>query len=108
MVRMVEFYEGQSRGLFDREIPQVLLLHANALNANHLGELVTSFRQRGYQFIDLDTALEDPAYSSDDTYTGPEGITWLHRWAITRDVDRSLFRGAYLHSPGTQRISNAE
>lgn len=93
MERMVEYYEGQSRALFEREIPQVLLLHANAINAHHLGRLINRLERRGYRFIDLATALEDPAYDSPDTYVGRGGITWLHRWAITRGVDRSMFRG---------------
>lgn len=93
MERMVVFYEGQSRELLGREIPQVLLLHANALNADHLDALVRSLVRRGYRFIALDEALEDPAYASPDTYTGPGGITWLHRWAITRGADRAGFRG---------------
>lgn len=38
-------------------------------------------------------ALADPAYASPDTYPGPGGITWLHRWAITRGVDRAVFAG---------------
>jgi peptidoglycan/xylan/chitin deacetylase (PgdA/CDA1 family) len=108
MMGMVRYYEGQSRGLFDREIPQVLLLHANALNAHHLVELVVSLRQRGYRFIDLDKALEDPAYSSEDTYTGPGGITWLHRWAITRDVDRSLFQGEPTTASWVQEVAGIE
>ncbi len=93
MEQMIEYYEGQSRALFGREIPQVLLLHANALNGHHLDRLVARIRQRGYRFIDLETALSDPAYKSPDTYVGPGGITWLHRWAITRGVDRAMFRG---------------
>ena len=93
MVRMVEFYEGQSRALFGREIPQVLLVHAYMLNANHAGELLDRLEERGYEWIRLDEALEDPAYDEPDTYTGPAGITWLHRWALTRDVDRSMFAG---------------
>ncbi len=24
---------------------------------------------------------------------GSGGIAWLHRWALTRDADRSMFRG---------------
>jgi peptidoglycan/xylan/chitin deacetylase (PgdA/CDA1 family) len=90
---MTAYYEGQSRALFEREIPQILLLHANRLNARYLPELIARLRARGYEFVSLTTALEDPAYESDDTYTGAGGITWLHRWAITRDVDRSIFAG---------------
>ncbi len=93
MEQMVEFYEGQSRALFEREIPQILLLHANALNAHHLDRLLARIERRGYRFIRLDTALEDPAYDSPDTYVGSGGITWLHRWAITRGVDRAVFKG---------------
>ena len=93
MEAMVVYYEGQSRALFDREIPQILLLHANALNGRNLPTLIERLRARGYEFVSLDAALADPAYRSDDTYVGPGGITWLHRWAITRDVDRSIFAG---------------
>ncbi|MEE8524760.1 MAG: polysaccharide deacetylase, partial [Thermoanaerobaculia bacterium] len=93
MEAMVEYYEGQSLALFEREIPQVLLLHANALNAHHLAPLLKRLVARGYRFVDLDTALADPAYASPDRYIGPGGITWLHRWALTREVDRSIFSG---------------
>ncbi len=93
MLAITEYYEGQSRALFDREIPQVLLLHANAVNAHHLAPLVDGLEARGYRFIDLETALQDPAFDSPDEYVGPGGITWLHRWALTRDVDRSIFAG---------------
>jgi hypothetical protein len=108
MMRMVEFYEGQSQGLFDREIPQVLLLHANALNADHLDKLVEALRLRGYRFVELDEALQDPAYSSEDTYTGPGGITWLHRWALTREVDPSLFRGEPTTAAWVQEVAGIQ
>jgi hypothetical protein len=93
MEAVVAYYEAQSRALFDREISQSLLVHSNPLNADHLGALITRLRDRGYRFISLDKALEDPAYESADTYVGRGGITWLHRWALTRDVDRAMFRG---------------
>jgi peptidoglycan/xylan/chitin deacetylase (PgdA/CDA1 family) len=108
MMRMVEFYEGQSQGLFDREIPQVLLLHANALNADHLDKLVEALRLRGYRFVELDEALQDPAYSSEDTYTGPGGITWLNRWALTREVDPSLFRGEPTTAAWVQEVAGIQ
>ncbi|MEL6615437.1 MAG: polysaccharide deacetylase family protein [Bacteroidota bacterium] len=80
------YYEGLSRDLFSREIPGILLLHSNALNADHLTRLVDTFRARGYVFNTLDEALEDPAYASEDTYVGRAGMSWLQRWAITREV----------------------
>ena len=93
MEQVVRFYEDQSRQLFGREIPQVLLLHAYALNADHLDRLLSLLRDRGYRFVSLEEVLADPAYDSEDAYVGPGGITWLHRWAISRDVDRSMFAG---------------
>ena len=79
-------WEGLLSALFRR-------LRQRMFFENHLSKLIDSLRLRGYRFVALDAALEDPAYTSEDTYVGPGGITWLHRWAITRDVDRSLFRG---------------
>lgn len=93
MDRKVAYYESQARDLLGRDIPHVLLLHANRLNADHLDDLAAVLRDRGYEFVPLEEALEDPAYESDDLFTGPQGISWLHRWAITRGVDGSFFRG---------------
>ena len=76
-----------------REIPQVLLLHATALNASSLDALAGMFKTRGYTFISLDLALEDAAYQSADTYVGPGGITWLHRWALTNGTRGTAFGG---------------
>jgi peptidoglycan/xylan/chitin deacetylase (PgdA/CDA1 family) len=90
---MVEFYEGQSRAILGREIPQVLLVHANRLAAAGFDEVARRLRSRGYAFVPLAAALADPAYGSEDRYAGPGGITWLHRWAITRGVAPSIFRG---------------
>lgn len=79
-----DYFERQSRALFGREIPQVLLVHANSLNADRFGELAGMMRRRGYRFVPLEEVLKDTAYRSSDTYTGPAGITWLHRWVITK------------------------
>jgi hypothetical protein len=49
--------------------------------------------RRGYRFITLADALTDEAYKSDDTFTGPAGISWIHRWALTRGVKDDFFRG---------------
>jgi hypothetical protein len=83
--------EKQSVALFGYEIRQVLVLHANALNADHFGTLVQSMKRRGYSFVSLDEALGDKAYTSRDTYIGPKGIKWLLRWALTAGKTEQFF-----------------
>jgi len=87
------YYETESNKLFGRQINQVLLLHANSINADYFGELVTMLRKRGYSFIKLEQALTDEAYKSPDTFTGSGGISWLDRWALTRPVPAGFFKG---------------
>ena len=67
--------------LFGRPIAQVVVLHANQLNADHVGALVAMLRQRGYRFVSLDDALADPAYATPPGVTGVEGESWLEGWA---------------------------
>lgn len=94
MLDVVGFYEQQSWRIVGQRLPQTLLIHANALNADWLDELLDALDRRGYRWVDLETAVAHAAYARPiDGYTGPGGITWLHRWAITADMDRSIFRG---------------
>ena len=76
------YYEQLSDRLFNRQIPQVLLLHANEINADHLDEVARVIRARGYRFISLREALADSAYRRPDKYVGRVGPSWLQRWAL--------------------------
>ena len=67
--------------LFGRPISHVLVLHANALNADYFDALAAMLRQRGYRFISLDDALRDSAYASPPGSSGVEGESWLECWA---------------------------
>ena len=83
-----------SEAIVGRPIPHVLLIHAYALNADWLDELLTALQHREYRWVKLEDALEDPVYArAIDGWIGRGGITWLHRWAITEDLDRSVFKG---------------
>jgi len=93
MDEMFAYYEQQSEALLGYEIAQSLLIHANRLNAAVIDELLEMIQARGYRFVTLDEALEDPAYESKDEFSGRAGITWLHRWAITAGK-RGEFFGA--------------
>ena len=86
MEEVFDFFERRSVEVVGYEIRQVLLLHSNQLNADHFDRLVGMMRRRGYAFITLDEALTDPAYRLPDTYAGPEGLSWLHRWASSKGM----------------------
>jgi peptidoglycan/xylan/chitin deacetylase (PgdA/CDA1 family) len=77
------YFEKLSRDLMGYEPDQILLLHANQLEAEHIGELLELIRKRGYRFVTLERALGDSAYALPDTYVG-DGSGWLEHWAITR------------------------
>jgi peptidoglycan/xylan/chitin deacetylase (PgdA/CDA1 family) len=89
----IAFYEKESRLLLGRNMHHILLLHANQLNAAHLPGLLQVIRAKGYTFISLEEALKDEAYGLPDNFTGAGGITWLHRWAITRGEKKEFFQG---------------
>lgn len=76
------YEEQESRNLFQREIPQVLLIHDSDLNAECLDALLSKLEKRGYKFISLDDALADPAYATPDLFVGGIGISWLTRWKL--------------------------
>ncbi len=80
---MFAYFEQLSKQIMGYEPKQVILLHANQLEADHVGDLADVFRNRGYRFITLEDALGDQAYSLPDTYVG-EGTGWLEHWAITQ------------------------
>lgn len=78
------YCEQLSMQIMGYEPKQIILLHGNQLEADHIGDLADVFRKRGYRFITLADALGDQAYSLPDTYVGEEGTGWLDHWAITQ------------------------
>ena len=80
--REMDWAQAFSVETFGREIPQVLLCHVNRINADAMPELLRRLRARGYTFITLDQAAQDPAYQTADEYVGRNGVSWLHRWRV--------------------------
>jgi peptidoglycan-N-acetylglucosamine deacetylase len=86
MESVVEFFERRSVEVAGREFPQVLLIHANALNADLMPDLLDMFRRRGYDFVTLETALADAAYRLPEEYVGRSGFSRIHRWSMTKGM----------------------
>jgi peptidoglycan/xylan/chitin deacetylase (PgdA/CDA1 family) len=86
METVVDFFEQRTLEVVGHEIPQILLMHSNRLNADLAGDLLTMLKRRGYRFITLDQALKDPAYQLPENYAGTNGISWIHRWSMTKGM----------------------
>ena len=89
----VEWYENKSNELFGRNISHILLIHANRLNADNVGFLCEMLKQKNYSFIDVEEALKDEAYKSEDTFIKAGGISWIDRWALTAGRPKEFFAG---------------
>ncbi|MDQ3013574.1 MAG: polysaccharide deacetylase family protein [Acidobacteriota bacterium] len=76
--------------IFGRDIAQLLLLHANDINADCLDEMLRRYEARGYRFITLDEAMADPAYRTKDTLVSDRGPTWLWRWSKSLGLNISF------------------
>lgn len=86
MESVVAFFESRSVEVTGHEVSQVLLIHANQLNADMMPNLLDMFRRRGYTFVTLEQALQDPAYQLPETYVGRSGFSWIHRWSISKGM----------------------
>ncbi|MGA8938409.1 MAG: polysaccharide deacetylase family protein [Acidobacteriaceae bacterium] len=76
-----------SHRLYGRDIPYVLLLHVGAFDAKMLPDLIALFRKRGFEFVTLQQAESDPAYSVDPKVAYPGGGLLMELAATTKNVD---------------------
>lgn len=83
------YFEKFSLETLGYEPRQVLLLHADELDTDNMGDLVKMMRSRGYRFVTLGEALRDPAYRTRDAYDDEldGGVSWIEHWAQTMRKD---------------------
>jgi peptidoglycan/xylan/chitin deacetylase (PgdA/CDA1 family) len=86
MELVVEFFEQRTSEVLGREIPQIMVLHANRLNAEMAADVLAMLKKRGYRFISLEEALKDPAYQQPENYVEPGGVSWIQRWSMTKGL----------------------
>lgn len=90
--KKLKFYEDLTQAVFERDIAQTYLMHANLLNADYLDELAEMFKKNGYTFISQTEVLKDPAYKEPITEYGKWGMSWLYRWALSKNKGKDLFK----------------
>lgn len=65
--------EARSKEVLGYELPQILLIHCNRMNALTLRTTLQRIRDRGYAFVSLDEAMLDPAYATPGLRPGAMG-----------------------------------
>lgn len=91
--KKLEFYEKMTTALFDRDIAQTMLTHANQLNADYMGKLLEIFKKHGYTFVSQAASLKDEAYQEPITKFGNWGISWLEKWTMSRGLKGYIWEG---------------
>ncbi len=74
--------------LFGRRVPEVLLLHANAVGAVQWDALFTWLESRGFRFASADEVMADPAVNQAPQYVDRFGGSLWHRLAHQRESER--------------------
>ncbi|WP_164913375.1 polysaccharide deacetylase family protein [Sphingomonas sp. UV9] len=82
----IAYYGELDRKVLGRDVPAIMLLHANRLNAATIEALLGLFRSAGYGFVSLARAQADPAYSAMPAVATKFGPMWAYRWARERQV----------------------
>lgn len=82
----IAYYGELDRRVLGREVPAIMLLHANRLNAATIRPLLNLFRSAGYGFVSLAQAQADPAYATMPAIATKFGPMWAYRWAQERQV----------------------
>ena len=82
----IAYYGDLDRKVLGHDVPSIMLLHANQLNAATIEPLLGVFRSAGYGFVSLAQAQADPAYSAMPAVATKFGPMWAYRWARERQV----------------------
>ena len=83
MKSIFQHYERTSKEFLGYNVNQILLLHANELNADYLPFLLDILKNKRYSFTSLDEALKDSAYQLPESYS-TRGLSWINRWQLAK------------------------
>ena len=84
--RHLRYSRANAKLLFNRDIPQILLLHIALFNTVTLDKILKNWRANGVQFVSLDEALSDPVYAINPNLAYENGRTFLQQIADARKI----------------------
>jgi peptidoglycan/xylan/chitin deacetylase (PgdA/CDA1 family) len=85
----VRHHESRGDALFQRPVPQVLLLHANEVGSAQWDRLFTWLEETGHRFASAEEVLRDPALREEHRYVGPFGFSHWDRLSQERAAEQA-------------------
>lgn len=82
VAQQFDYADQVAQELFGRPIKHIVLMHANELTAENLDALAVMLKSKGYKFIAVEQALQDPVYQLPDKYQGSSDR--LGHWAFSK------------------------
>ena len=79
MVSAVRNFRQLAKDKLGRDVAHTLLLHSNALAADHLDAVLTALEAEGAVWISTEEAGADPVYAMPTKHVGKWGVSWLYR-----------------------------
>jgi len=73
-----------SEYLFNRRIPQILLIHVNVFNSMTIDNLIKRWKAEGVKFVSLEEASADPVYRINPNFAYSGGLTFLDEVAESK------------------------
>jgi peptidoglycan/xylan/chitin deacetylase (PgdA/CDA1 family) len=75
-----------AKKLFNRDVPQILLIHVALFNTVTLDKILKNWRANGVQFVSLDEALSDPVYAINPNLAYEGGRGFLEQISLARNI----------------------
>ncbi len=80
----VRHWDGVAWSLYDRNVGHVLMLHANRINRDNLGQILDWLGSEGFEFVSMGEAYTDPLYVEEASWIGDSGVSILETIKQTR------------------------
>lgn len=82
--KSIDLWNSVADDLYGRPVRHVLMLHANRINRDYFGRILEYLAGKGFSFISLDEAYDDPLYDETITWSSDTGISFLEFVKQTR------------------------
>ena len=82
----INYTRSMSKALYGHDIPYVLLMHVGAFDARMLPRLLKLYRDRGFTFVTLQQAEQDPFYKNDLDLALPSRPDMLEQAMVDRQL----------------------